>query len=175
VYNLGDVRFENYFSPDVTITAPDAGDTSTGDVVITWTVTDDNADDEHFFEVLLSADGGDTFQLLAKNVTGLTYTWDSSGFLIRSTYVVMVRAFDNDFVENPTGISTEAYWPGQSDFDVSGEFTAGDVTATTTTTEPTDTTPPPLIPEDMLLWIGLIGGIGIGVVVILILFLVKKK
>ena len=175
VYLLGDVTFENFFAPEVTITAPEAGDVSTGDVVITWTVTDDNADDEHFFEVLLSADGGDTFQLLAKNVTGPTYTWDSSGFLIKSTYVIMVRVFDNDAVENPTAIATEAYWPGMTDSDVSGEFTAGDVEPTTT--EPPTTTPPPGIFDnpEMLLWIGLIGGIGIGVVVILILFLVKKK
>ncbi|MHA1480639.1 MAG: hypothetical protein ACTSQZ_04380, partial [Candidatus Thorarchaeota archaeon] len=173
---LGDVRFENYFSPVVTITAPEAADTFTGDVAITWTVTDANADDEHFFELLLSADGGNTFQLLATDLTGLTYTWDSTGFITRDTYVILIRVFDNDTEGMPSGDDvTDVLWPGQFDSDMSGEFTAGNIDPPTTT-PPETTTPPGLFDDpEMLLWIGLIGGIGIGVVVILILFLVKKK
>jgi hypothetical protein len=58
-----------------------------------------------------------------------------------------------------------------------GVFSAGTLTTPTTTTEPTPTTTTgvdqPFIIDP--LWIGLIAGIGAGVVVVLILFLVKKR
>ncbi|MFW9956186.1 MAG: hypothetical protein ACFFD3_16690, partial [Candidatus Thorarchaeota archaeon] len=157
--NLASLTFQNFFSPvltDIEVTGTGAAKT------ITWDFTDLNAQDGHSSEVLLSADGGETYQLIATELEGTSYIWDSTGFTIRN-YMVMVRVYDN---------STFAL----SDSIESTEFNAGTVTPPTSTTTPppttTTTTPPPGIDP---LWIGLIGGIGVGVVVILILFLVKKK
>ncbi len=175
IYVLGNVTFCNFFKPEVRITEPDRLVDIVGDVVITWTVTDDNADDEHFFEVLLSADGGDTFQLLAKNITMLTYTWDSSGFLVKDTYDVMVRVYDNDAIENPNGISTGDYWPGLYGYDATDSWgsTGPPGPPSSTPTPPTD----PTETDNPLsgLWFGLIGGVAIGAVVILVLFFSKKR
>lgn len=172
IHELGNVTFHNFFTPEVDITEPLDIVEPVGDIVIKWTVTDNNADDEHFFEVLLSADGGDTFQLLARNLTGLTFTWDSSGFLIKATFVIMVRVFDNDAVENPNGISTGDYWPGLYDFDVTGTWSHEGPPAPTssTPTPPTETEDPPLT-----MWFGLIGGIGIASAVIIVLFFARKR
>ncbi len=173
-YEVGAVTFNNHFVPQIEITAPEADDEFTDEVEITWTASDYNSDDEHFFEVLVSSDGGTTFQLLAKNITTLTYTWNSEGFLI-DEYVVMVRVYDNDPNLNPNALANEAYTPGYMNYDISGAFLAGTVQPQTTT-EPTDTDTGPTTPPGIdPLWIGLLGGIGIGVVVILILFLVKRK
>jgi hypothetical protein len=183
-YNLGDVTFNNYFVPIVNITAPEGGDEYDGGIVnITWTVTDVNADDEHYFEVLVSADEGVTFQLLAKELTDTYYEWNCTPFLIRDTYVVQVRAYDNDTSMEPLGAETvDGYWPGLLGVDTSEVFSAGGTEETPITTPTTSETPEPTTSETpeptdpyAILWIGLIGGIGIGVVVILILFLFKKK
>jgi hypothetical protein len=90
------------------------------------------------------------------------------------TYANLIGFDFGAFVQND--------WPGYVGFDRSDAvFTAGSQTppvtttppeTTTTTTTPEETTPPP--PIDPLL-IGLVGGIGAGVVVVLILFLVKRK
>lgn len=170
---FGTIRFENFFSPemgDVTVTGTGLEKT------ITWSATDRNAGDEHFFEVLLSSDGGTSFQLLRRNLTTTSFVWDSEGFL-NQTYIVAVRVYDNDPNENPTALATGTYWLGLSDEAYSAEFLAGDViyTPPTTTTPPVTTTPPPPPPGIDPLIIGLIAGIGAGVVVVLILFLVKRR
>ncbi len=174
---IGDVRFENFFSPRVTIDSVTSDTPSAGYVTISWSITDDNADDEFFSEVWVSSDGGTTFQVIQTNITGTSYVWDSRGWLIQDDYVIKVRVHDNDAVENPNALSTGNYWPDLTAEDIWTGVSAGTITpptTTTTTTEPTTTTTPPGFAIDPLL-IGLLGGIGVGVVVILILFLVKKK
>jgi hypothetical protein len=186
----------NFFAPVVTVNAPiDLGSNTFN---FTWSSTDQNADDVHYYSVWISGDGGVSYQVIARNLTDTYYVWDSSGFLERDNYRVRIRAFSVDFSnvldllpeDDPDGVydtplaavdDQANYWPGDFADGYSGEFSAGDVPPpepTTTTPEPTTPTgptgpapPPPLDP----LLIGLIGGIGVGVVVLLILFLIRKK
>jgi hypothetical protein len=156
--NFAAMTFNNYFKPyigDIDVTGSGAVKT------ITWTATDLNAQDTHTFEVLLSADDGASFQLIATGLTALTYDWDSTGFT-EDEYIVKIR------VEDSYGLTDEM---DSAPFDAG---TVPPVTTTTTTTGPTTTVDPWPFPIDPL-WIGLIGGIGVGVVVILILFLVRKR
>jgi hypothetical protein len=172
--NYAALRFENYFAPEMlTVTVAGTGASKT----ISWTSSDLNADDEHFYEVLISPDSGVSYQLLATNITTGSYVWDSTSFLARDTYRAMVRVYDNCPVENPDGIATGVYWMGLTDsMESTGVFSAGTITETPTDTTPTTTTAGPSPwPEIDPLWIGLIAGIGAGVVVVLILFLVKKR
>ena len=132
--------------------------------------------------------------LLQQNVTAANYTWDSTSWL-EGDYMVRIRAYSCDFTNWTTlgytdgiicdvGNPPTGYWPGDFADAFSVSFAAGDVlppvVTTTTTPEPTPTTttttpePTPVPPLDPLL-IGLLGGIGVGVVVLLILFLVRKK
>ncbi|TET06619.1 MAG: hypothetical protein E3J86_14890, partial [Candidatus Thorarchaeota archaeon] len=175
----------NFFAPVVTVEVPI--DEGSNVFNFTWSATDLNADDVNYYSVWLSNDVGVSFQLLTTNLTGTTYLWDSSGYLERDDYIVKIRGFSIDFT-NHTGygiladVSDESlYWPGDFGDGLSPEFSAGDVpppdpitttTSTPTTTEPTTPVPPTEI--DPLL-IGLLGGIGIGVVVLLILFLIRNK
>ncbi len=171
--NYPSFTFNNFFAPEMlTVSVAGTGASKT----ISWTSSDLNLGDEHFYEVLVSPDSGVSYQLLATNITTGSYVWDSTSFLTRDTYRAEVRVYDNDPVENPDGIATGEYWMGLTDSLESSVFSAGTITPTpVTTTTPTTTTgvaPPPLI--DPLI-IGLIAGIGAGVVVVLILFLVKKR
>jgi hypothetical protein len=179
---VGMVRFENFYTPEVTV---NAAIDLTGDLFnFTWTASDLNADDTLYFSVWISSDGGTTFQLFAQNITETFFVWDADGFLV-DDYMYMVRVYDCDHTY-PLGVGAAAappasYWPGLSAEDVSASFEAGNVivtptpttTTTTTTPTPTPTTPPPGGIDPLL--IGLLGGIGVGVVILLILFLIRKK
>jgi hypothetical protein len=138
-----------------------------------------------YFSVWVSADGGDTFQLVIQNITETFYVWDSTGWLIED-YIYMVRVYDNDHTYS-LGVDGAiapplSYWPGLFADDMSGTFEAGTVIYTPPTTPTTTTTPepttsptsPPVGGIDPLL-IGLLGGIGVGVVILLILFLIRKR
>jgi hypothetical protein len=106
---------------------------------VTWTAYDNNTDEILEFEVRVSSDGGSTFQLLSAGLTDTRFTWDSSGFLELSSYVIEVRVTDGIYTASDTS---------------DGPFTAGDVQPTTTvptftTTETTTGTPtPPPPPVD---------------------------
>jgi len=167
------LTFENFFAPEMkTVTVAGTGAQKT----ISWTSSDLNAGDEHFYEVLISADGGTTYQLIALNITTTSYVWDSTSFLTRDTYRAKVKVFDNDPTENPDAAATGEFWMGLTDSMESSVFSAGTLAPPTTTTPPpTTTTEEPVIPILDPLIIGLIAGIGAGVVVVLILFLVKKR
>ncbi len=170
--NLAALTFQNFFAPKLTgVDVSVSGAT----VTLTWNATDKNAGDDLYYEVLLSSDGGLTYQLLSKNLTDTTYTWDSTGFYQKDTYRFMVRVYDNDPTVNPS-VAT-GYWMGLSDSIESDTFTAGTVPVPTPTTTPppetTTTTPVTGGLDPMIL--GLIAGVGVGVVVVLILFLVKKR
>ncbi len=151
------ITFDNYFKPYMhTVSVSGSGAAKT----ITWTYSDLNAQDNHTFQVYISGDDGETYQLIATGITSLSYQWDSTGFTHKN-YKAMVRV-------------TDSY--GLADQMASTAFDAGTVTITTaTSTPPTTTTGVPPVDTTYLLWIGLIGGIGVGVVVVLILFLVKRK
>ncbi|MHA2423376.1 MAG: hypothetical protein ACXAEF_01200 [Candidatus Thorarchaeota archaeon] len=119
----------NFFQPHVEVLTPNGGETWTSEHNITWIAWDNNTDDTLSFEILLSSDGGTSFQLLSAQVVNHWFVWDFSGFLSHTEYLVEVRASD--------GIYTTS---DQSD----AVFQAGGIIPTATTTNPTssvDTTP----------------------------------
>ncbi len=61
---------------------------------ISWDVYDANIDDYLLASVLLSGDGGETYQLIASDLNTTSYIWDSTGFLQRN-YVVLIRVTDS--------------------------------------------------------------------------------
>jgi hypothetical protein len=124
-HNISDVFIGNFFEPQIELITPNGGEVLTDPWNVTWTAYDNNTDETLEFEVLVSADGGVTFQLLSAGITESWYVWDSAGFLNQSTYVIEVRVTD--------GIYTT--------WDRSDEpFTAGSILPTTTTTPPPSTT-----------------------------------
>ncbi|MGY5863037.1 MAG: S8 family serine peptidase [Candidatus Thorarchaeota archaeon] len=180
---VGMVRFQSYYTPEITVNAAvDLG----GDLFnFTWDASDGNIDDTLYFSVWISSDDGNTYSLFGSNLTDMFFVWDSDGFLI-DDYMYQIRVYDCDHTY-PLGVGAAAappssYWPGLFASDSSASFEAGNViytppVTTTTTTPPpttTTTTPPPEPGIDPLL-IGLLGGIGVGVVILLILFLIRKK
>ncbi len=175
---FSDIFIGNFFAPVVTVNAPvDQGDNVWR---FSWSSTDRNADDVNYYSVWLSGDGGISYNVLARNLTVLQYDWDSTGFL-QKEYICRVRAFSLDMTTTVDGwpaggVSEDTYWPGDFSDGFSDPFTAGDVPTTTTSTGTGTGTGPTGTgqPLDPLL-VGLIGGIGVGVVVILILFLIKKR
>ena len=174
------VTIGNFFAPEVTVPLPvaTAGDADVFD--ITWSSTDLNADDTTYYSLWLSNNDGVSYMLLAQNLTGTSYQWDSSGWL-EDSYMIRVRAYSLDFTV--TGLADVSdppagYWPGDFGDGFSPAFLAGDVPPpdtspvnTTTSDDGGGGVAPPIDP----LLIGLIGGIGVGVVIILILFLIRKK
>lgn len=167
---IAGLTFENFFSPQIaSVTVTGTGAVKT----ITWTAASDlNVGDEHFYEIYLSSDNGVTYQLMAVHQSATSYAWDSTGFL-QTNYTVKILAFDNDPAYN--NASYGHYWPGLTGSRVSAPFVAGTVTTPTTSITTTTTTTIPVGPGIDPLWIGLFGGIGVGILVILILFLVRKK
>lgn len=131
IYNLfTSIFIGNFFTPYVQVISPNGGETWPGSHNITWIAWDSNSDDSLTYEVLLSADDGKSFQLLAAFVEDTWLAWDFSSFETHSSYIIQVRAFD--------GIYTS--------FDVSdGNFTAGSIAPTTT--NPTTTTPTAPAPD----------------------------
>jgi hypothetical protein len=112
------LTFCNFFAPRLhTISV--AGNGSVADIF--WTYSDRNGDDEHFFDVLISADSGITYQLLASRLTSSYFSWNATGFLARN-YKIKVRVFDNDPYVNPDAANTGFYWMGLSDEIESSEF-----------------------------------------------------
>ncbi|MGQ4911254.1 MAG: hypothetical protein ACP6KW_03715 [Candidatus Thorarchaeota archaeon] len=120
------VYIGNYFVPHVTVLSPNGGESWTGVNNITWSASDVNSDDVLTFDVLVSADSGSSFTVLASGITQHWLEWDSTGLDKLDTYVVKVRVTDGIY-----------FTSDQSD----APFTAGDVpTSTTTTTSTTNTT-----------------------------------
>lgn len=107
-----DVIVENHFAPRLGNVIVEVTDSA--DVRIDWTVEDANAEEEVFFDVLLSVDDGVTYHIIESDLSTTSYTWDSTGFLFRDTYRVKIRGYDNDPVFNPNP-SSHGYWPGLTD------------------------------------------------------------
>ncbi|MHA1903189.1 MAG: hypothetical protein ACXADL_16975 [Candidatus Thorarchaeota archaeon] len=125
------VFLANFFIPSVTVLTPNGGEIWTGVNNITWSASDSNQDEVLTYEVLISSDSGESFQLLGSELSNTWLMWDSSSLLNKSTYIVEVRAFDGIYRGSDQSDST---------------FTAGEL-PTTTPTQPQPTAPPP--PSDM--------------------------
>ncbi|MHA1934585.1 MAG: hypothetical protein ACW97A_04840 [Candidatus Thorarchaeota archaeon] len=121
-----DVFLGNFFFPSVTVLAPNGGEVWTGVNNITWSVSDRNQDEVLTYEVLISSDSGDSFELLGAELTDTWFEWDSGSLLNKSTYLVEVRAFDGIYTGSDQSDST---------------FTAGEL-PTSTPTLPPPTSPP---------------------------------
>jgi len=121
-----DVFIGNFFIPHVDLQEPNGGEVWTGANNITWMAWDNNTEESLTFEVLLSADGGNTYQLLGAGLKDTWFEWNCTGFLNLTTYKIQVRATDGIYIASDQSDNT---------------FTAGDVyVPPTTTTETTTTT-----------------------------------
>ena len=116
---IQNVFIANFFTPHINVISPNGGEVWTGVNNITWTAWDSNSQETLAFEVLLSADDGKSFMLLATGIENFWYPWNCSDFLILDTYLIEVRVSDGIY----------------SSFDRSdGSFTAGEINITSTTT-----------------------------------------
>ncbi len=156
ITNLGNTATES----SLTIVSPIAGELYLGEVNISWIISNTSAYETYTSEVLLSKDSGETFQLLNTNITRLWYIWDTSEFLVMSTYSVMVRVFASG-VLNSTAVSPL--------------FTAGDIISHGMTPKVTDE-PTNFIPQILL--IGFLYGATIGLICLIpigTIFIMKTK
>ncbi|MBS3794606.1 MAG: hypothetical protein KGY80_06905 [Candidatus Thorarchaeota archaeon] len=132
-----DVFIGNFFVPHIELEQPNGGEVWAGTNNVTWIASDNNLEENLTFEVLLSADGGKTYQLLGAGLNRTWFEWNCTGFLNLTTYKIQVRATDGIYIVSDQSDST---------------FTAGDIytppsttTTTTTTTETTTTTALPTL------------------------------
>ncbi len=129
-----EVFIGNFFAPHIEVLTPNGGEIWTEQHNISWIAWDNNTDDVLSFEVLLSADGGASFQLLTSELVPQWFVWDFSGFLSHTTYIIEVRATDGIYTTSDRSDAT---------------FEAGGVVPTSTTTA-ISTTSPTAPPPDAL-------------------------
>lgn len=123
------VRICNFFAPNVTIHPIETLPSDDRTYNITWSSTDANADDVHYYTVWLSNNDGLSFMLMAQNLTRTWHLWNSSGWL-EDDYMVRVRAYSVDFtVPGLADVSDppEGYWPGDYHDAFTPPFPAGNV------------------------------------------------
>jgi hypothetical protein len=80
---------------------------------ITWSSKDRNQNDDLYHDVLVSIDGGLSWQFIARHINDTEYVWDSTGFGDLD-YIFQVRVYDNDPVTNSNPEIGE-YLPGYTD------------------------------------------------------------
>jgi hypothetical protein len=137
----------NFFVPHVKVLTPNGGEKWDGQHNITWIGWDKNSDDVLTYEVLLSPDDGETFQLLASELSVDWLQWDFSGFLNMSTYIIMVRVSDGIYQTSDTSDTS---------------FTAGTVNPTSKTSTTPTTSSLPGFPGDLQLALFIAAAIIIG-------------
>ncbi len=137
----------NFFMPHVKVLSPNGGEKWAGQHNITWTGWDKNSDDILTYEVLLSPDDGETFQLLASDLSVEWLQWDFNGFLNMSIYIIMVRVSDGIYQTSDTSDSS---------------FTAGTVNSTSTSSTTPTTTTPSVFPGNIQLALFIAAAIIIG-------------
>lgn len=102
----------NFFEPKVVVDIP----VEVAEAVynLTWSSSDNNADDTHFYDVWLSADSGVSYNLLAKNLTDVYHIWNSTGSLQPDEFIVRIRAYSVDLslYSGPFLNIPEDYVPG---------------------------------------------------------------
>ena len=92
--NAATIVFETV--PVVAVLSPVAdGEVLSGIFIITWTATDpDGSSDQLRVDVLLSADGGETWELIVEGMVGVSYAWDTTTPPNGDTYQLKVVATD---------------------------------------------------------------------------------
>ncbi|MHA2355452.1 MAG: hypothetical protein ACXADC_09785 [Candidatus Thorarchaeota archaeon] len=125
IYRFENVTFNNFFIPEVEILTPNGGeDWSVGTHRITWNASDLNSDDELWFRIRISQDGGYFWYLLGSGFFNWDggngwyyYDWHLTGWPDSRHCLFEVWAFDNDTVyaggpnpmhENDT---IDSFWP----------------------------------------------------------------
>jgi hypothetical protein len=126
VVEFRDVSFHNFFVPSIIMNAPiTLGENCFN---ITWSSSDENADDFNYYSVWYNHNNDSYFQLLSQNLTNTYFVWDSSGFLI-GTYKVRIAAYSVDKTSELCGLENPpfSYWPGDFTSELTFEFEAGNV------------------------------------------------
>ncbi|MFW9993681.1 MAG: hypothetical protein ACFFD4_16665 [Candidatus Odinarchaeota archaeon] len=76
----------------VTIIQPTGGDTLNGSVTVQWTVVSDSWPHSVTYTLWYSPDGGTTWHVLASNLIGTSYLWNTANVVDGSNYLLKVRA-----------------------------------------------------------------------------------
>ncbi len=95
--NAATIVFETV--PVVAVVSPLAdGEVVSGIFIITWTATDPDgsADQLLRIDILLSSDGGETWELIVEGMVGVSYAWDMTTLPKGDTYQLKVVATDTD-------------------------------------------------------------------------------
>ncbi|MHA1138050.1 MAG: hypothetical protein ACTSSE_16345 [Candidatus Thorarchaeota archaeon] len=123
------VYIRNFFVPKITVISPNGGEVWAGANNITWTASDTNIDDSLYYTVLISSDGGESYETLASSISEKWFEWDCTDWDMLDTYLVEVIVTDGIYFNSDSSDST---------------FTAGEIiptpTTTTTTTSGSTTT-----------------------------------
>ncbi len=101
----------NFFAPKLTLHTPMELPEDYRTLNISWYCTDLNVGEMNFFDVWISSNGGESYMLLARNLTVFSFMWNSTGFL-ELDYYIRVRAYSHDISFQELITVPDDYWPG---------------------------------------------------------------
>ena len=113
----------NFFAPQLALHTPMELPEDHRTLNISWDCVDLNEDEMIFFDVWISNNGGESYILIAQNLTVFSYIWNSTGFL-ESNYFIRVRAYSHDASFQELNTVPDDYWPGDYTDDIA-QHTAG--------------------------------------------------
>jgi hypothetical protein len=114
IRSLNNVTFNNFFSPMISDIEVVVDGTLR---YVSWNVADRNLYDSHRYEVRYSIDRGQTYQLLASNVTRESYVWNTAGYDEHEVCLVRITAYDElglsgTIISSEFSIGAEAEFTG---------------------------------------------------------------
>mgnify|MGYP000244403989 CR=1 FL=1 len=83
-----------------TLITPKAGGVFNESCTITWTASTDADNDTITYGLYYSANGGSTWTLIARGISGTSYTWNTSSIAAGTNYKVRVEAYDGTSYSN---------------------------------------------------------------------------
>jgi len=165
IYQYTSVTIQNYFTPNIIDVQVDSFSEIHN---VSWRVEDQNAGEEHFFEVWVSMDDGVSFILLASRLSSTFYVWDASGFMSSDEVLFKIKCWDNDPVLNPDAADTGVFWPGAYNEGLSDVFAHTGIPPISTTT-----TPPP--PVDLTLILVILVALSGWIAVIVVVVVMRRR
>ena len=135
---IENVYIGNFFTPRVTVLAPNGGEVWIGLNNITWKAWDLNQDETLTYDVFFSSDSGATFQPIAFNLNQTWLMWDCTDCPVLNTYLIQVSATDGIYHVLDRSDAT---------------FTAGGPTSTTSPSTTSTTTPPPPVDPPIVMFL----------------------